>query len=99
MSRPSITLPGMSGLWSDLSGCIKSSTSVPHTSFGSNLAGFDIGSIETRHETSSKPSNSLGDDDLASWSHTTGNEWSPLGVYQIVNIGPTHEFLVELCGF
>ena len=31
------------------------------------LAGFDIGSIETRHETSSKTSSSSEDDDVASW--------------------------------
>ena len=46
--------------------CVKPSKSVPHTSFSLYLTGFDIGSIETRHKTSFEPSNSLGDDDLAS---------------------------------
>ena len=35
-------------------------------SFRLYLAGFDIGSIETRHGPSAKLSNSLGDDDGAS---------------------------------
>eukprot|EP00966_Prymnesium_polylepis_P103776 2403221-Prymnesium_polylepis.1 len=40
--------------------------SAPHTSSGLQLAGLDIISIETRHDTSEEPSRSPGDDDITS---------------------------------
>ena len=40
--------------------------SALHTSLGLQLAGLDIISIETRHETSEEPSRSPGDDDITS---------------------------------
>ena len=40
--------------------------SAPHTSLGLQRAGFDIISIEPRHETSEEPSRSPGDDDTTS---------------------------------
>ena len=42
--------------WEDM----KPSKSGPHVSFGVSLAGFGIGSINTRHETSGELSNSAG---------------------------------------
>ena len=40
--------------------------SAPHTSLGLQLAGLDIISIESRHETSAEPSTSPGDDGITS---------------------------------
>ena len=71
---------------------MKPSKSVLHIGFRLYLAGFDIKSIEKRHGTSSKPSNSLGDDDVSSPYILLVVHIYPLVGRETVKIGPSHEF-------
>ena len=77
---------------------MKPSKWVPHISFRVCLVGFHIGSIETRHGTSLKPSSSLGEDKFESRYIIPPGTWgSPGGRHETVKWVPHMRFRVIPC--
>ena len=86
-----------------LSRGVKPSKSAPYMSYRAYLAGLDIRSIDTHHETSAELSKPPGHDGITSWYllpvHMRSTPEGAKSVDFVNGIGPVHEFSVTTCGF